>query len=345
MCLDIFIDPVTLQCGHTACRGCLVRHFESLDSNQDHRQGLRESGAATCPLARCRIPFLVPEVNRTLRGAIESTHPERIAVRVSAGVPTPDSMQARINYLHARAAASGFGGLSLEDRRVVELERLRRMYAQGLRLLVARLPRMTRRWLRRETTLLATRCLRAAIAVYALALCFWFLGCPLWAEFCARRADARHVLAETTLAWLAVARLLLDWAVLGLCITVSRLLQSGFMSRACAAPKAPGARVCLWRALPPSFPMPACPSRHCLTSRARRRPPSAPYTAPYTAQARPAAGSASSSASRSARVRSTPPSSVPPSSAPRCATTCARAFGVHSPRSTAPTPSTAPSRR
>ena len=66
-----------------------------------------------------------------------------------------------------------------------------------------------------------------------MALCYWLAGCPLWLEACSRRTDAVQVLAETTIAWLGVTRLLLDWAVLGLCITFTRLVQKTVMSRQC----------------------------------------------------------------------------------------------------------------
>jgi hypothetical protein len=184
-----------------------------------------------------------------LRSTVLQSHPERVAARLQGDESAPDALQARINYLHARAAASGFGGLSLEDRRVVQRERLRNLYAQGIRLLVARLPQITRRWFCRESALLVHRCVRAAVAVYALTLCFWALGCPLWDlmrqairapeaqlpqsdSFCTRRQDAAHVLAETTIAWLVVVRLLVDWAVLGLCITLTKIGQRALLSRA-----------------------------------------------------------------------------------------------------------------
>ena len=139
VCLEVLYNPVTLQCGHSACRHCFVQHLESISDRT-----IVQNGGAVCPSARCPIPFAVPQPNRTLQQVIEAGYPLRVAARraelespaASAGDSGDDRASAasaleavqtqhldqRIRFLHARAAAAGLSSLSFEDRRTVQRE-------------------------------------------------------------------------------------------------------------------------------------------------------------------------------------------------------------------------------
>ena len=113
VCLDILVNPVTLQCGHSTCQLCFVKHLEALDQQET------TAGNATCPLGRCIIPFIVPSINHTLCDIIEASHAEQVAERKSEGDGLEaEGLRGRIRYLHARAAACGLMSLSPSDRRV-----------------------------------------------------------------------------------------------------------------------------------------------------------------------------------------------------------------------------------
>ena len=68
VCVEVIVAPVTLKCGHSVCRHCLVAHFESLDL----RALLGSTGAVVCPAARCAVPLEVPETNISLQVLLQS---------------------------------------------------------------------------------------------------------------------------------------------------------------------------------------------------------------------------------------------------------------------------------
>ena len=77
LCLDILIDPITLECGHTCCRQCFVAYIE------DKLRGLVPN-RVDCPTgARCQLPIKVPAINLTLKNTIEANYAERVAARRS----------------------------------------------------------------------------------------------------------------------------------------------------------------------------------------------------------------------------------------------------------------------
>ena len=62
VCTEVFLDPVTLACGHTACRFCVQKWVAS------HRQEL------SCPVGACPgMSPTVPAVNVRMRCAIEAS--------------------------------------------------------------------------------------------------------------------------------------------------------------------------------------------------------------------------------------------------------------------------------
>ncbi|XP_076455812.1 bifunctional apoptosis regulator-like isoform X2 [Babylonia areolata] len=69
VCLLLLLDPTTLNCGHTVCRGCLAGWYLS---SQPRRQ--------ECPT--CRQKWLgSPQINTMLRNVVERLHGERSAER------------------------------------------------------------------------------------------------------------------------------------------------------------------------------------------------------------------------------------------------------------------------
>ena len=69
-CLHIMVHPVTLRCGHSLCRLCLVKHFEAFTASVRDLE-LRDP---VCPVGRCSVRCDVPAVNVTLQNAIGLSH-------------------------------------------------------------------------------------------------------------------------------------------------------------------------------------------------------------------------------------------------------------------------------
>ena len=66
ICQDVFVDPVTLTCGHSFDRHCLKEHLES-------KKG--------CPLCRAPVFLPLPKTCFALRDATLAMHPARATAR------------------------------------------------------------------------------------------------------------------------------------------------------------------------------------------------------------------------------------------------------------------------
>ena len=98
ICLDVMVEPVTLSCGHSVCRHCLVAHMESISDAM-----VAATGSAVCPVARCLVAFVVPATSVSLKAAIESRHAENIAARRAANdIPLAGNVARRVSSLRAR---------------------------------------------------------------------------------------------------------------------------------------------------------------------------------------------------------------------------------------------------
>ena len=84
ICLDVLLRPVALSCGHRLCRGCWVRVLQGLDV----RARANRSGIVQCPMGRCEVRPVVPEVDAALASMLE----ERFAAQLRArAVETAES--------------------------------------------------------------------------------------------------------------------------------------------------------------------------------------------------------------------------------------------------------------
>uniref|UniRef100_A0A8C5PXN9 Uncharacterized protein n=1 Tax=Leptobrachium leishanense TaxID=445787 RepID=A0A8C5PXN9_9ANUR len=98
ICLNIYTDPVTLPCGHSFCRTCIM---DVLDTQEG-------SGAYTCPECRAEYQERPALVNvrklRTIADNIRSTHPEQ----EEAGIPCTYCIQSLVpavkTCLHCEAS-------------------------------------------------------------------------------------------------------------------------------------------------------------------------------------------------------------------------------------------------
>lgn len=68
VCQDVFVEPVTLKCGHSFDRRCLVGHLE-----------LRRD----CPLCRAPVALPLPELNFALRDLVAEMCPVRASARAA----------------------------------------------------------------------------------------------------------------------------------------------------------------------------------------------------------------------------------------------------------------------
>lgn len=89
ICMDVLINPVTLDCGHNVCLECCVDWMEK-------KAG---PGIATmdCPVGRCTVPVKVPKVNIALRDHENSNYRERVdRRRKEERLSTMEQLQPRI---------------------------------------------------------------------------------------------------------------------------------------------------------------------------------------------------------------------------------------------------------
>lgn len=95
ICLEVLINPVTLQCGHSMCLHCCTDYMEHAKDGPPGRLMIK------CPTARCEVPPKIPNVNIIMRDQIENTHPERVEERRSNDdIPTPRDLKPRIDAVN-----------------------------------------------------------------------------------------------------------------------------------------------------------------------------------------------------------------------------------------------------
>jgi hypothetical protein len=73
ICLDVYLDPVKLPCGHALDAVCL-RHLV------DH------ASHAACPLCRGRIPNPLPAVSEEMRRHVEAKYPQQVDSPLSSSL-------------------------------------------------------------------------------------------------------------------------------------------------------------------------------------------------------------------------------------------------------------------
>ena len=111
VCLSIFIDPVTLLCGHTYCGLCLREFWD-------------RSTVARCPECRAHIPF-IPAVNFQLRSLLELSYGQaeqarreerRLAEGIGALPPptNPEDEAAPLARVHAGGGPEASEGAGRE---------------------------------------------------------------------------------------------------------------------------------------------------------------------------------------------------------------------------------------
>ncbi|XP_048374179.1 zinc-binding protein A33-like [Sphaerodactylus townsendi] len=61
ICLELFSDPVILECGHNFCQACITRYWEEIPAD-----GGEDAPLPTCPECRCEIPGGKFTANRVL---------------------------------------------------------------------------------------------------------------------------------------------------------------------------------------------------------------------------------------------------------------------------------------
>ena len=124
ICLDILVRPVTFACGHRSCRACFVQLLESAPM----RESVATTGLVSCPIGRCVLPPLVPEVDMVLCETVRS------ACGAGLEVMSADEEDRRAACLNAQASCSAEADIGWQQRltssMVLDQWRLRRRHRQ-----------------------------------------------------------------------------------------------------------------------------------------------------------------------------------------------------------------------
>ena len=81
ICLEILLRPIALSCGHRYCRSCWCRMLQG----STIRATAMSTGSVACPLGRCSVRPVVPEVEAALaRDLLSARRTNLLAARPNA---------------------------------------------------------------------------------------------------------------------------------------------------------------------------------------------------------------------------------------------------------------------
>ncbi|XP_064423641.1 E3 ubiquitin-protein ligase TRIM65 isoform X2 [Latimeria chalumnae] len=96
ICFELFKSPVTIQCGHSFCMGCLSEHWDT-----QKRGNKNAPGSVDCPI--CKEEFVqCPELRKNVTLS-EIAEDRRFAVSHSATVREPDPIKGKKCHQHGWA--------------------------------------------------------------------------------------------------------------------------------------------------------------------------------------------------------------------------------------------------
>jgi len=101
ICLELLQRPVVLSCGHRYCRGCWIKVVQ----RREVRATAHLTGCVACPVGRCTVSPVVPDVDSKLVEVLESLSQVDSARRASKATPLDEEEALAATEVNAWAAA------------------------------------------------------------------------------------------------------------------------------------------------------------------------------------------------------------------------------------------------